>query len=50
MVLSEAKIFGIPTILCGIDYIALAEGGTVIIYDDSPDTVAKKSIKILNIP
>ena len=47
MVLSEAKIFGIPTILCGIDYIALAEGGTVIIYDDSPDTVAKKSIKIL---
>ena len=47
MVLSEAKIFGIPTILCGIDYIALAEGGTVIIYDDSPDTVAKESIKIL---
>ena len=47
MVLIEAKIFGIPTILCGLDYLALAKEGTVIIYDDSPYTLAKESIKIL---
>ena len=47
MVLGEAKIYGIPTILCGIDYIALAKGGTVIVYDDNPYTVAKEAIKIL---
>ena len=47
MVLAEAKIFGIPTIICGLDYLALAKGGTVIIYDDNPDTIAKEAIKIL---
>ena len=47
MVLSETKIFGIPTILCGLDYLSLAKGGTVIIYDDNPETIAKEAIKIL---
>ncbi len=47
MVLGEVKIFGIPTILCGLDYITLAEGGTVIIYDDDPEIIAKESIKII---
>ena len=47
MVLSETKIFGIPSILCGLDHLALAKGGTVIIYDDSPDTIAKEAIKIM---
>ena len=47
MVLSETKIYGIPTILCGLDYITLAKGGTVIIYDDNPNTIAKEAIKIL---
>ena len=47
LVLSEAKIFGIPTIICGLDFLALAKGGTVIIYDDDPDSIAKESIKIL---
>ena len=47
MSLSEAKIYGIPTIMCGLDYLALAEGGTVIIYDDNPETIAKEAIKIL---
>ena len=47
MVLGEVKIFGIPSILCGLDYIMLAKGGTVIIYDDNPKTIAKESIKIL---
>ena len=48
MVLSETKIFGIPSIICGLDYIALANKGTVIIYDDNPETIAKETIKILN--
>jgi len=47
MVLSETKIYGIPTILCGLDYLSLAKGGTVIIYDDNPETIAKEAIKIL---
>ena len=48
MVLSEAKIFGVPSIICGLDYLALAKGGTVIIYDDNPETIAKEAIKILS--
>ena len=47
MVLGETKIFGIPTILCGLDYLALAKGGTINIYDDDPETIAKEAIKIL---
>jgi len=47
LVLSETKIYGIPSILIGLDYISIANGGTVIIYDDSPEYIAKESIKIL---
>ena len=48
MVISETKIFGIPTIICGVDYLALAKNGTVIIYDNNPNSLAKEAIKILN--
>ena len=47
MVLGETKLFGIPSIICGLDYLALAKGWTVIIYDDNPETIAKEAIKIL---
>ena len=47
MVLSETKIFGIPSIIIGLDYLSLAEKGTVIIYDDDPNAIAKEAIKIL---
>ena len=47
MALSETKIFGIPSIIVGLDYLALAKEGTVIIYDDNPYTIAKEAIKIL---
>jgi len=47
LVLSETKIFGIPNILVGLDYVQIAKGGTIIIYDDSPESIAKESIKIL---
>ena len=46
-VLSETLVYGIPTILTGLDYVSAAKGGTVIIYDDSPLSIAKISIKIL---
>lgn len=47
MALVEAKLFGIPTIICGLDFLSLAKGGTVIIYDDNPETISKQAIKIL---
>ena len=47
MALGEVKIFGIPSILCGLDYVILAEGGCINIYDDDPKTIAKEAIKIL---
>ena len=47
MVLGETKTFGIPSIICGLDFLSLAKGGTIIIYDDNPDTIAKEAIKLL---
>ena len=47
LVLSETKIYGIPSILLGIDYVSIAYGGTIIIYDDNPESLAKEAIKIL---
>ena len=47
MILSETKIFGIPSIICGLDYLTLSKGGTIIIYDDNPDFIAKEAILIL---
>ena len=47
MVLCETKIYGIPNILIGIDYVNMAKKGTVILYDDSPKSIAKEAIKIL---
>ena len=47
LVLCEVKIFGIPTILTGLDFISLSKGGTIIIYDDKPETIGKEAIKVL---
>ena len=46
-VLTETKIFGIPNILVGLDYLSASKGGTVIIYDDSPMSISKVVVKIL---
>ena len=48
LVLSETKIYGIPNILIGLDYLSISDGGTVIIYDDRPESIAIEAIKILN--
>ena len=47
LVLSETKIYGIPNILLGLDYVTIAKKGTLIIYDDTPESIAKESLKIL---
>ena len=47
MVLSETKIFGIPNIVLGLDYLPVIKGGIIIIYDDKPYSIAKEAIKIL---
>ena len=46
LVLSETKLFGIPNILLGLDYVLLANNGTIIIYDDLSETLAKVSLTI----
>jgi hypothetical protein len=47
MVICETKIFGIPNIMIGIDYITISEKGIEIIYDDFPELLAIKSVKLL---
>ena len=47
LVLGETKIYGIPNILLGLDYVSIAHNGTIIIYDDTPESLSKEAIKIL---
>jgi glycosyltransferase involved in cell wall biosynthesis len=47
MVICETKIYGIPNIIIGIDYITLSERGVDIIYEDIPEILAVKSMNIL---
>ena len=47
-ILCETKVFGIPNILTGLDFVVMSKGGTVIIYDDNPESIARESIKILS--
>ena len=47
LVLCETKLFGIPNILLGLDYVSIAKGGTIIIYDETTESIAKEAIKIL---
>jgi len=48
LVLCEAKNYGIPNILLGLDYVSIADKGIINIYDDSPESISKEAIKILN--
>ena len=47
LVMCETKIYGIPNILVGVDYLSGIKGGTIIVYDDKPQSIAKEAIKIL---
>lgn len=48
MVLCETKVYGIPNIITGINYVTPARGGVINVLDDDPKTIAKEAIKILN--
>ena len=46
--LTETLSYGIPNILIGLDYVSPSnKGGTLIIYDDSPISLANIAIKVL---
>ena len=47
LVICETKIYGIPNVLLGLDYTTISEGGTIIIYDETPESLAKSSLDIL---
>ena len=47
MVLCETKIYGIPNILVGIDYLSIQKGGSIVIFDDKPESIAIEAINIL---
>jgi len=47
LVLCETKIYSIPNIIIGLDYISIYKGGIIIIYDDRVESIAKEAIKIL---
>ena len=47
LVMCETKIYGIPNILLGLDYTSISEGGTIIIYDETPESFAKAAIDVL---
>ena len=47
MVLSETKVYGIPNIISGIDYVSAAKGGVININDDNPKHIAYEAIKII---
>jgi glycosyltransferase involved in cell wall biosynthesis len=47
LVMCETKIYGIPNILLGLDYTSISEGGTIIIYDETPESFAKAAIEVL---
>ena len=47
MVICETELFGIPTIMIGIDYITVSEKGIEIIYDDIPELLAIKSVNLM---
>ncbi len=48
LVLCETKIYSIPNIILGLDYISIYKGGTLNIYDDKAESIAQEAIKILN--
>ena len=47
LILCETKLFGIPNILTGLDYLTCSKNGTVTIYNDNPENIAQEAIKIL---
>jgi hypothetical protein len=47
LILCETKIYGIPNIMIGLDYLTISNEGSIIVYDDLPEKIAQEIIKIL---
>lgn len=47
LILCETKLFGIPNILTGLDYLTCSKNGTIILNNDNPENIAQEAIKIL---
>ena len=47
LVICETKIYGIPNILLGLDYTSVFIGGTLIVYDETSESLAQIAIKLL---
>ena len=41
LVIAEAKLFCVPNILVGLDYVSISKGGSRIVYDDMAESVSK---------
>ena len=48
LVIAEAKLFAVPNILVGLDYVSIAKGRSRIVYDDTAESVSKEAFKILH--
>ena len=48
LAVGETKIYGIPTIILGLNYLSISNFGTIILYDDTAENIAKEALKILN--
>ena len=47
LALCETKIYSIPNIIIGLDYLSIYKGGIINIYNDRVESIAKETIKIL---
>ena len=48
LTLCETKLYGIPNIVTGLEYLSPIKGGVINLYNDTPQNIAKEAIKILN--
>ena len=48
MTLTESKLYGLPTLVIGMNYLAYAKNGVININSDDPKLIAKEILKLLN--
>ena len=47
MTLSESKLYGLPTIVIGMNYLSYAKNGVININNDDPKLIANEIVKLL---
>jgi glycosyltransferase involved in cell wall biosynthesis len=48
MTLTESKLYGLPTIVVGMNYLSYAKNGVINIIDDNPKLIADEILKIFS--